>query len=903
MHREESAALSPVESDADDSSEPFLVHELQNLRIDGTYEGSSSGLAFADILREKIFAKLPSLVGLTGHLFETVNLTSSLPRYNFDDISSSTFSSLPPRVLADQLTESFFRDWHPLFPILHIPTFQADYQRIYSSSTLLGKEEFLVQLFLVFSIASRRMSSIASDPHATYERQWRKLLCTLDHLNSLTTLQSLILAQLDMCAIGQHSDLWQFKMNAVGIALRLGLNRPNKQSSSHQLSFLEKEMRSRAFWATFTLDVFSSASLGLPPILRQKDITCHYPSDVDDEFVSDKAVTCVAPGKATKVSAAIELARFARVLSHILTAIYCPSLASTRIYKSVFELGEELDNWRNNIAPHLRFDLASPVPSSELRQHPRAPCFAIAYHYARILIHRPAIAADDFSTRGTSSTIAMTESAKAIIGITSHLRLRDVKFTLCLNQAKLLLSCGLIVLYTAMDYPKDGKLIYESRNMMCKCLAGIYGDSGVTNAEYKEFESLSNALLGKSLEVKNDLSTVQAIAKLHGLADELNTIKRKNSDGDDQVASITIPHMPISEGQTPNELHHESTPTNASTSAISALCSNVNADVNILHWATTPKQQLYEYRHSSTHIANDVQTKDEPANDSEIENLFAMMDGMVREASSQTGRGSKRVKETATAFRRHSTIGSCQRRRSSISTTSSSRSSAASADAAVVMPESSKLPGTLLATSTVEDINRALSTNGSLKRRSLSLESQRKHRYKHRHNSFNASPVTVSSSASASPPLTRARPDPSALTAVALAAADGSEWNMWWDDLFTAGNKMMSVGNSTPSENIPESVSSLNMESGGSTAPSSAPSSVDLESEQAIQTQTDEQTQQTQTQYVYTPSKMMHADEVISPRDTNVTVAAADMLKDEEWSGLGWINSATSISTATSTPT
>ncbi|KAK7205630.1 fungal-specific transcription factor domain-containing protein [Myxozyma melibiosi] len=539
---------SSSESDADELLESFCMHELQSLTMDGTYQGSSSGFAFADILRNRLKnLESSTCLGHMSSLFKTIDLSSTLPRY-VSDSTSPVVPSLPPRVLADQLVDSFFRDWHPLFPILHIPTFRSDFQRLYSSSTLLGKEEFLVQLYLVFAISARQTSSAVPESADLYERQWRKLLCTIEHKNSLKTLQTLILAQIYTCLMGQDSDLWQFKMKAIGMALRLGLNRPKEQFSSHRLSPLELELRLRAFWSAFSLDAFSSAALGMPPILRLDDIACEYPTDIDDEFMSDKTEHCTPlPNKETKVSAAIELARFSRVLSRILTSLYYSPSNSTRSYNKILALDKELNDWRDRVVPHLKFEIKSPVPSSELRQHPRAPCLAIAYHYARILIHRPTVTLPESSDLRKSSILAMTESATAIIGITSHLRLRDLKFTLCVNQAKLLVSCGLIVLYSTIDVHEDRKVVGETRKVMCKCLAGICDNPGVSNVEYRAFENLSDAILGTpAAEITSPLPTFAKSEKLHGLVNSNDDLERiRASDG--HIASITISRTPESD--------------------------------------------------------------------------------------------------------------------------------------------------------------------------------------------------------------------------------------------------------------------------------------------------------------------------------------------------------------------
>ncbi|KAK9493379.1 fungal-specific transcription factor domain-containing protein [Lipomyces doorenjongii] len=620
QHRHRSRDPSParrsssIDSDSDEN-ETFVLHELKNLNIDGSFEGSASGRAFAEIFREKVGSKSVNLSSLAENLFNTVDLSSSLPRYHFDDSHSSSIPSLPPRVVADQLVNFFFKDWHPIFPVLHAPTFMADYEKVYNASTLLGKEEFLVQLYLIFAISSRQISIANPESHAAYERHWRRLLPTLEHRNSLTTLQSLVLAQIDMCTAGQYSDMFQYKMKATGMALRLGLNRSHRQFN---LNLLEGEMRLRIFWAVYTLDTFSSSLVGAPAILRDDDVECAYPCDVDDEFLTEKAFLRSPPGSYTTLSAAIALWKFSRVLSKTLGTLYRCTPSRTKSYISLFELEDELEVWRRELSPHLKFEMINGSPrGSSTALHARAPFLLLIYHYARILIHRPAIATEESKTRGSASILAMIDSAKSIIWISNYLRSRSVCWTICMNEPKTLLSAGVIVLFGAMDYPKEGALIADAKRIMAHCLEGMHQRAGVRSTEYRVFEALCKMLVGVGPAGVEAISAVASgVTKPQSQSNKELKIENGTSSGspcmETRRASMTIPHLPSSEQHSP--------PSGAAVSFPPS--GQVAPDLDVLHWAIAQHQQL-QYRNSNLQLeSGNLVTH----HDAELENLFALMD-------------------------------------------------------------------------------------------------------------------------------------------------------------------------------------------------------------------------------------------------------------------------------------
>lgn len=61
---------------------------------------------------------------------------------------------VPPRVVSDPMVTIFFRDWAPLFPILHQPTFLKVYAEYFVRPERVEAQQSIAQIYLVFAIAA-----------------------------------------------------------------------------------------------------------------------------------------------------------------------------------------------------------------------------------------------------------------------------------------------------------------------------------------------------------------------------------------------------------------------------------------------------------------------------------------------------------------------------------------------------------------------------------------------------------------------------------------------------------------------------------------------------------------------------------------------------------------------------
>lgn len=117
---------------------------------------------------------------------------------------------------------------------------------------------------------------------------------------------------------------------------------------------------------SLTLSSLSAAHLGLPTFLKEDDVHCEYPVDADDEYVTEKGFLPTLPGEFTKLSSALALFRLSRVLSKVLTELYPASASHDISLRTMSSLADELEEWSNNLAPHLKLTFQQDKPSTNV---------------------------------------------------------------------------------------------------------------------------------------------------------------------------------------------------------------------------------------------------------------------------------------------------------------------------------------------------------------------------------------------------------------------------------------------------------------------------------------------------------------------------------------------------------
>ncbi|KAL0942380.1 transcriptional activator protein acu-15 [Colletotrichum truncatum] len=422
---------------------------------DSYFMGPSSGRAFIEAFKRKMQENGKSCSDFNPEAF--LHIQGCHPLAPKPDQALR----VPPRLFSDRCVNVFFQEWAPLFPVLHKPTFLHIYEEFVSDPEKVKNNHKIAQLYLVFGIAALGSDQPDFEQIAVCEQQWQRAVEAVLMENTMVTLQCLELALLYCIVRADYKRLQHYKGIAVGLSHRLGLHQSQKRFSFGALTI---ETRKKVFWTLYTLDCFSGAILGLPKLLKEDDIHAEYPSDTDDEYVTEKGFQPTLPGEYTRLSSALALFRCCRILAKVLEKNYPAATSHELSLQQMSAMEAELDEWCESLPTHLKLNFVQDKPSTDVTGS-RSPLLALAYYYTRTLIYRPAVGSS-LGHKAAPALLSIGESSKHIVQIVQLLEERNMNFSFCLNKTDTLVLCGMTMLYQSFDLKQDSKMMKDIERLV-----------------------------------------------------------------------------------------------------------------------------------------------------------------------------------------------------------------------------------------------------------------------------------------------------------------------------------------------------------------------------------------------------------------------------------------------------
>ena len=139
----------------------------------------------------------------------------------------------------------------------------------------------------------------------------------------------------------------------------------------------------------------------------------------------------------------------------------------------------------------------------------------LAYHYTRVLIHRPVVRTSEAGINSSSSFLAMAESSKHIIQIIQLLSERKLGFSFCLDKSYLLVISGFTILYGAVHYQQKGSLAKESEKLVS---GAVHELERAGYSRVDAFRKVAETIVHVEKLVTSDLGTVAATKITHSQA-------------------------------------------------------------------------------------------------------------------------------------------------------------------------------------------------------------------------------------------------------------------------------------------------------------------------------------------------------------------------------------------------
>ncbi|EFQ35068.1 fungal specific transcription factor domain-containing protein [Colletotrichum graminicola M1.001] len=423
---------------------------------DSYFMGPSSGRAFIEAFKRKMQENGKSCSDFNPEAFLHIQgchpLTSKSPDKSL---------KVPPRLFSDRCVNVYFQEWAPLFPVLHKPTFLHIYEEFVSDPEKVRNNHKIAQLYLVFGIAALGSDQPDLEQVAACEQQWQRAVEAVLMDNTMITLQCLELALLYCLVRADYKRLQHYKGIAVGLSHRLGLHQSQKRFSFGALTI---ETRKKVFWTLYTLDCFSGAILGLPQLLKEDEIHTEYPSDTDDEYVTEKGFQPTLPGEYTRLSSALALFRCCRILAKVMKTNYPAATSHELSLQQMSAMDAELDEWCESLPTHLKLTFKQDKPSTDITGS-RSPLLALAYYYTKTLIFRPAVGSS-LGHKAAPALMSIAESAKRIVQIIQLLEERNMTYSFCFNKTDTLVLCGITLLYQSFDLKQDSRILKDTERMV-----------------------------------------------------------------------------------------------------------------------------------------------------------------------------------------------------------------------------------------------------------------------------------------------------------------------------------------------------------------------------------------------------------------------------------------------------
>ncbi|KXJ89969.1 fungal-specific transcription factor domain-domain-containing protein [Microdochium bolleyi] len=368
---------SPPSADkpADDARNISLFQDFAQLNLVDDGESDFYGLSSSAAFLSRITQELPELTRYDSRIpflphasLPSIAWTPALTGVPWQ--TTYDHSRLPDRETARTLCQYAFDCGSCLLRTVHVPSFFDMFDKLYQSRPSIyttTERRFVGLLFSVVALGA--MYDIdENDPTNPdhyeegmeqgykYYISARMFLQDFHECRNIMTLQAIVFIIQFLQATGNLGGCYTLVGVALRSALRMGLHRNLPPGS---LTPIETETRRRIFYTIRQMDIYLSTTLGLPILLQDKDIDQQLPTEVDDEFITNKGIARPPPGSSSVFEAFNAHTRLMKILAQILEHVYPSQSAATEAdnptysinYARIREIENELHEWQRQLPP------------------------------------------------------------------------------------------------------------------------------------------------------------------------------------------------------------------------------------------------------------------------------------------------------------------------------------------------------------------------------------------------------------------------------------------------------------------------------------------------------------------------------------------------------------------------
>ncbi|WRT68787.1 uncharacterized protein IL334_005767 [Kwoniella shivajii] len=316
--------IKPLDSQCNENDHLLLIDPDDQI----VYSGPSSGMplfARLGVLRTvEVSESDQDSSQFASHSSSAFGITSALSptRDYFDMCLQRCPQDLMNSLIGHHLSAPVF------FPLLHAPSFLSEFIAV-SERRLKCTPQYGAMLMSILAVTARLVEGgrslvpVADRTGESYYEFAQDLLRVSQ--NKLDIRHILGLYHLALFAEGRNTSTGiasSFVAEAIGLAFATGLHR---STDTFRMDPVTMQIRTRLFWALYSLDVAVAYSQGRPALIRLSDCSIELPAVVDNEMITKTEILPqLEDDPPVIMAAAVKTIEIYIVLEQVLSAINAP---------------------------------------------------------------------------------------------------------------------------------------------------------------------------------------------------------------------------------------------------------------------------------------------------------------------------------------------------------------------------------------------------------------------------------------------------------------------------------------------------------------------------------------------------------------------------------------------------
>ncbi|KAF7925802.1 hypothetical protein BELL_0135g00190 [Botrytis elliptica] len=349
-------------------------------------------------------------------------LASSPPFFRENEVGDSSQLSSDPISFHQlvEFSESYFTNWHPLFPFLHAPAVLGIFEAIsrHGIQAVAPSDALIVRSIISISLADSRQSTkrLPQVPRhlifynnaelgSTFQLTMA-LPATFENLQATISLELFLISMLKFNYASRLGGL------AVRMAYALGCHRCPARYDGFTPT--ESQLRRRVFWSLYCMERMVSQSLGLPLDLRDDDIDVCYPGE-EKHLRSGTDKLNLEESNVHQLRLLVDLSKHSRIRGRVLELRNKSLSGREETFERAMEMQVELAKWVNEVSEDDEDSLeAENSPSLSPAQK---LIIQILQHESTIALNRPLITSNLTNTYSQSALQNCIGASRAIISL------------------------------------------------------------------------------------------------------------------------------------------------------------------------------------------------------------------------------------------------------------------------------------------------------------------------------------------------------------------------------------------------------------------------------------------------------------------------------------------------------